>query len=376
MQSWYFYSTYLASRLAGMAHQPAQEIAYLCQSLHEMVPGKELAKCWFWQEQCFTPCVSGIGDSTTAMPKDQARQNSEILFRCLPDLGSNTNDKASTKTLTRLFSGAYEKVQTWFNPLTDIDWLQHGRFRSKLQQRLDHQSQQPALQVTDETSQKKASISCRPNSDTSILLLRDAFSWCYQNKQQPIAIQALLACCLYTFQNTWLQPKTDRYSSDARTREQAFLALFYAVKCYLTRTPVKTQRAIADHIEVNKLMPLPGGLLKLFAEDFEYLGAEQDYIQVILHTLDFFQCAPFSVQEVLVNGLRYRENFLLDELRQTVLSTSNREILDIRAFKDSRFFRLNQAMAWQGQWLDKRFAEMGIENMPIAQSVGDQKIWQ
>lgn len=408
--NFHYYGTYLAACLAGMAPDRAQQLAYYCRTMIQMQAGSDDLSTWHYQDHTFNPCIAGYD---LIQSEDPCYLNisfhCNLAFKHLPALDQIEIKRTPKNTILKSFINKTEtnnsaikssamavtKTSHYYNPLTDIDWQQGGKFKTQFSQKLalkhaayqnkddqgkeqhkesnfTHSFVHPNLETQVENQDRsKIDLKLNPNliskanSDFSRSMLNDVI---YKNRYSSDINKfslALFGSRLFIYQNTWCQKHQKHNLLDA------FFWSVYAINCFIKGKFITNKRHWSVPLTFNKNNELENSLTEIFNLKGQHLQTEYVWLKHITKLLSDESCDHNSRE-----GLRYRENYLVEQAMLAVDTNDARKIHSLTKFKSSHFFKLNKANEYHSTWLAQQFKNHNLHGIDPTQTLGNNNIWQ
>ena len=383
----HYYATYLAARLAGMKLPECQQLAYYCQTMSEMKAGTNTLTPWQYQHYKFTPCMTREDESA---PMSIDISPSELAYLRLPAFIDTQSTIASCgRGITKANPVPSEKsitqaaIRHYYNPLTDIDWKQGGRFKAAFSKKMVEKSNpfnQPIQEATFvihpsalliEKQRIDSKLNSVPNSAFSRIMLNDSLYRSHYHCSAEGMPLALLGCRLFVYQNTWnIHDINELKENDEKIAPrllQAFHWTVYAISCYLQNEVMEEhikQPVLSESLTnmLNTLLIMNGCSLQ---KEYGWLSS---FATLFIEHGHF---SPVNWQE----GLRYRSEYLLEQAMLAAETDHGRQINNLQGFKNSDFYKLNKAAQYHAQWLTGHLNSHGLEGDAEAQWQAAQNMW-
>ncbi|SFD48898.1 DUF6765 family protein [Pseudoalteromonas denitrificans] len=419
--NFHYYGTYLAARLAGMKPYTAQQLAYYCRTMTQMQTGSEALSTWQYQGYKFFPCSTGSHikvDDINAHLNDHF--HCDLAFKDLPAFKEKSVhlDEENTLIKSKITKTTYNEhaarnnekqsmTSHYYNPLTDIDWKKGGQFKAKFSQKLafkhllsqnetqkkqtdqnnidfsfDENSFQIKEKVIDETISNQSldkvdpKLRCEANSDFSRTMLNDVIHKTRYRSDVNKFELALLGCRLFVYQNTWKHKKENNHKDKSQNLFDAFYWTVYAISSFIKgKTMTNKRHWSADH-KFKNITLLESCLTDIFTHEGSHLKKEYlwlNHMPTLLSNDENASSVPFINW---LEGLRYRENHLIEQAMLEANTDETRQIEDLNAFKSSYFFKLNKANEYHSTWLAQQFKNQGLSEFDTTQRLGNYDIWR
>lgn len=387
----YYYTTWLAARLAGMTPDDAQRLAYYCQTMSEQEVGGEAVLPWSYQGMKFNPCVTG----SPVVDDDLGIYNSELAFRCLPTF---VTPKASIVPSSPLSVPVVQQSHHAYNPLTDIDWKGGGKIKPSFGQKVAAKLERfrpkkkgykpvlTPLDICDELPPQQingldARLDCQANSVFARMMLNNSLDNAKRCDEIKGIELPLLGCRLFTWQNTWhhskikpLQASGD-YQAQGTILLEAFYWTVYAIQSYLRAKPIQDKLHLSWQKPGTDPAVLESTLLGLFSFKGDVLEREFMWLNRLPGLMACYGLSQKQPKLSWWQGFRCLPGHLLEQAMINSAAGLSRDIKLLDGFKASEFFKLNKAAEYHTHWLNAQLKERSLGFYSTAQNCGDEVVF-
>lgn len=369
----YFFTTYLAARLAGLDAVRARQLAVYCQAMAEQQYNQAATQPWFYRDNRFAPIVT----INTGAVDDLTIAHCELAFRRLPAFESRFNSSGVPVAFTRE-GGQQSAAKHVYHPLTDIDWQKGGRFKSSFSRKIavrEAQLNQQNRHHRLSGQQFAPGLDCIANSRFCRTMLNDTIyqsRYCDKGKRIDLA---LLGCRLFVYQNSWFFGSGSEGQSQADVRLQIFYWTLYAIECFVKGKSMEDKlRFNWSGAQIDSAL-LQSTLRALYAFKGDALEREFMWLEQLPALLACYGIYQ-PHQHYWWAGFRYQAAELVEYAMIDSGSGLSRDIQLLSGFKGSGFYKLNMAAQYHADWLGRHLNIHGLSTYQSNQSCGDALVWQ